>query len=151
MRCAILVVLLLSSSCRRGDGERTLYDDRLGDRHVARERAVAVAVAGSDRGKVQYHMRARIEDLRQVDVLLARGRLDEARALAFMLSRPVRDSRLGPYSTESARMSAAALALASATSFDEAYRLAPRVVEACAGCHDRAGVEVAELEALRRR
>jgi cytochrome c553 len=93
-------------------------------------------------------MRGLIDDLRQVDTMLAAGRLDEARALAFMLSRPVRDPRLTPYGAEYERVSNAALALASATSFEEAYRLAPRVVAACAGCHHRAGVTVAALDQL---
>lgn len=142
MRCAFLVVLLVVTSCRREAGETTLYT--LGDHHPGRERAVAVTPPG-DRGKVQYHMRARLADLRRVEVLLARGRLDEAKALAFMLSRPVRDPGLGRLSAEAARMSAAALALAGATSFDEASRLAPRVAAACASCHARAGVDVEGL------
>ncbi|MDX2090460.1 MAG: hypothetical protein SFX73_21560 [Kofleriaceae bacterium] len=93
-------------------------------------------------------MRALIDDLRQVDTMLAAGRLDEARALAFMLSRPVRDPRLQALDAEYERVATAALALAGATSFEEAYRLAPRVVAACANCHARAGVTVAQLDKL---
>lgn len=146
MSRTMLLVLLLSASCRPPADAPSPPLDPLGDRHAERSRAVAKASPVGDRGLVQHHMRARLDDLIAVDQSLARGRLDEARALAFMLSRPVRDPRFGTLAVESQRASSAALALANAQSVDDAYRLMPRVVEACTGCHARAGVQVEALE-----
>ncbi|HVK84020.1 MAG TPA: hypothetical protein VM513_07930 [Kofleriaceae bacterium] len=149
MSRSMLLVLLLSAGCQpRADAPSSLLDP-LGDRHPERARAVADPRPIGDRGLVRHHMRARLDDLIAVDHLLAHGRLAEARALAFMLSRPVHDPRLGQLAVESERAHAAALALAGARTVDDAYRLMPHVVEACSGCHARAGVQVDELEAVR--
>jgi hypothetical protein len=134
-RALLLVVFLMSCGSHGRTPAASL--DPLGDRHPARERASAVTAPPpvADRGKLQHRMRTRFGDLRELHAMLARGRLDEARALAFMLSRPRDDPGL----------TTAALAVSRAGSFEEARRLAPRIVAACVACHTRAGVEVLAL------
>jgi hypothetical protein len=135
-RALLLVVFLMSCGSHGRPPAASL--DPLGDRHPGRERAVASTAPPApapDRGRLQHRMRTRFGDLHELHAMLARGRLDEAKALAFMLSRPLEDPGL----------TTAALAVSRAGSFEEARRLAPRIVAACVACHTRAGVEVLAL------
>jgi cytochrome c553 len=87
---------------------------------------------------VRFHMQRHFDDLRTIERRLIAGKLDEARALAHLLARPARDPGLGPWQAESRPVIEAALALASASTIEEACKRAPRVSAACAGCHLRA-------------
>jgi hypothetical protein len=139
--CCCLVAIAIG--CGGGvDPPAFPVPDELGSRHVVRAgsgHAAADPPPISDPAKVRFHMRRHLDDLRAVERLLIGGKLAEARSLAFLLSRPVRDAGLDAWSAAAARASAAALALSEAMSLDEACRLAPRVAEACGDCHRRAG------------
>ena len=84
---------------------------------------------------VRFHMQRHFGDLRDIERMLLAGRLDDARARAFLLTKPARDRGLDPFAQESAAVSRAAAALVSAPSIPEACRLEARVAEACASCH----------------
>lgn len=93
------------------------------------------ALAGDDRadtGRVKHHMRQRIEDLRTIERLLVTGKLEEARALAFMLTRP---ADLVPGDPNTRAFTLAAGALVNARTVDDALYAAARTASACAQCH----------------
>ena len=84
---------------------------------------------------VRYHMQRHFSDLRDIEHMLLAGKLDDARARAFLLTKPERDPGLEPFADEAAAVARAATALVSAPSIPEACRLEARIVEACASCH----------------
>ncbi len=77
-------------------------------------------------------MRQRIDDVRTIERMLVAGQLEEARALAFMLTRPIVGA---PQSASSRDLAFAAGALANARTIDEALHAEVRVAIACARCH----------------
>jgi cytochrome c553 len=88
--------------------------------------------------KVHFHMRRRVDDLREVERLLVSGKLEDARARAFLLTEPVADPGLSRLFIESTRLADAAKQLASAPDLWEACRREARVAQMCAECHARA-------------
>lgn len=104
----------------------------LGDQHVA-----SADVPTRKSGRVQYHMREQLGDLRELQRWLVAGRLAEAKALAFLISRPVQEPR---WSVDSARVERAALAVAQASGLAAACRSTPQIAMACATCHQRNAV-----------
>jgi hypothetical protein len=84
---------------------------------------------------VRYHMQRHFGDLRDIEHMLLAGRLDDARARAFLLTKTERDRGLDMFAAESAAVSRAASALVAAQTIPEACRLEARVAEACASCH----------------
>jgi hypothetical protein len=131
--------LLLALGCGHNVEDPTFpVPDELGSHHVVHEDSgSAVTQAPPERATGRYHMHRQVDDLRDIERLLVRGKLVEAKALAFMLSRAVPPGRSTSHGA--AQVSAAALALAGARSLEEACRLEPLVGEACAGCHRRPG------------
>jgi hypothetical protein len=89
-------------------------------------------------------MRNHRDDLVELDRLLAAGRLEEAKALAFMLSRPAPELA---WSVEGARTRAAAQLLSRSESIDEACRRVEALTTQCIACHRR--FEVRPALALR--
>ncbi len=86
-------------------------------------------------GLVKFHMRQHFGDLRQIERLLLAGKLDEARSLAFLLTKPVSDRGTAPWSNDVEAVSVAARAVVAAPGVDEALRREARVAAACAQCH----------------
>lgn len=84
---------------------------------------------------VRYHMQRHFGDLRDIDHMLLAGRLDDARARAFLLTKTETDRGLDVFDQQALVVSRAAAALVAAPSIAEACRLEARVAEACAGCH----------------
>ena len=84
---------------------------------------------------VRWHMQRHFEDLRTIERLLVGGRLDEAKTLAFMLTKPESDPGMAPWTAESRQVVEAARELVAARSIDEALRREARVAAACAECH----------------
>lgn len=84
---------------------------------------------------VRWHMQRHFEDLRTIERLLVAGRLDEAKALAFMLAKPEPDPGMAPWAAEAREVVEPARELVSARTIDEALRREPHVAVACAGCH----------------
>lgn len=77
-------------------------------------------------------MRQRFDDVRTIERMLVAGQLEEARALAFMLTRPLPGA---PQTAASRDLALAAGALANARTIDEALHAEVRVALACARCH----------------
>lgn len=86
---------------------------------------------------VRYHMQRHVDDLRTIERMLIEGYLDEAKALAFMLTKPEADPGMAPWAAESRRAIDAARGLAAARSIPEALRYEVRVAGACGSCHVR--------------
>lgn len=83
-------------------------------------------------GRVRYHMRQHFNDLRTIERMLVAGKLDDARALAYMLARP---SSAMPQGSEAHDVAVAAGGLISARTLEEAAYAEVRVAAACAQCH----------------
>lgn len=141
MTRAIYCLATIVLGCGRAAEPPAFPDpEELGSRHAAgaepgRADAGGATPTNTDRARLRFHMQRHFDDLRGVERLLIAGRLAEAKSLAFLLSRPVRE--VGP--AEALHVSEAALALSGAASLDEACRLEPRVAAACADCHRRTG------------
>ncbi len=84
---------------------------------------------------VRYHMQRHFGDLRDIERMLLAGRLDDARARAFLLTKTETDRGLDVFDQQSLAVSRAAAALVAAPSIPDACRLEARVAGACAGCH----------------
>ena len=84
---------------------------------------------------VRYHMHRHFSDLRDIERMLLAGRLDDARARAFLLTKTESDRGLDVFDQQALAVSRAAAALVAAPSIPDACRLEARVAEACAGCH----------------
>ncbi|HEU4611075.1 MAG TPA: hypothetical protein VFS15_03315 [Kofleriaceae bacterium] len=82
-----------------------------------------------DTGRVKYHMRQRFSDLRTIERMLVAGKLDDARALAYMLVRPIASA---PKSRE---LDLATGALGNARTLAQAIHAEVRIATACAHCH----------------
>jgi hypothetical protein len=75
-------------------------------------------------------MRERLDELRDLEESLAAGRLEEGRALAFLIARP-----RGLPGLEEQRVTDSALAVAGSRTLEQARHHAPAISAACAGCH----------------
>lgn len=84
---------------------------------------------------VQFHMRTHLTDLRTIERHLIAGRLEEAQATAFMLTKPAKDPGLEPWQALADRVITEAKGLVDAKSIDDGCRRVARVAEACAECH----------------
>ena len=138
---ALVAAITVASGCRHaGDpGEIPEPVERFIEPHTAPTSDADAGRARFDRpAMVRFHMRRHFDDLRAIERHLIAGRLDDARALAYLLARPSADPGVAPWAPESRQVVDAALALAAAPSLDEACRREPRVSAACAGCHLRA-------------
>ena len=93
----------------------------------------AMQVSQARGGRAKYHMREQLEHLRTIEELLVAGKLDDAKALAFMVKPVVQlDSR------EAHDLTRAVTALRQASSLDAAIYAEAQIATACAGCHLRA-------------
>lgn len=136
MRASWLLVVFAVSCGRRVENQ--VYPE-LGTRHETRPADTFSRPARPNDPKVLFHMRARYGDLRQIERYLVSGQLDEAKALAFLLSKPHHDPALAAWTADADRVASAASALANATTLEQACRLEPQVADACATCHRRFG------------
>jgi hypothetical protein len=83
----------------------------------------------------RYHMARHFGDLLEITHLVLAGKLDDARARAFLLTRPAHDDGLTDLASESQAVEDAAAALRQAPSLSDACRLTAKVAQACASCH----------------
>lgn len=145
---AVVAAMLIATGCRRPvDGAVSPeHGNPLGERHDTRPTTLGNASDATrpalprrpvfDRpAMVRFHMQRHFDDLRALERQLVAGKLDDARALAYLLARPSQDPGFAPWEAESKRMVDAALALAAAPNLAAACRREPRVSEACANCH----------------
>ncbi len=115
MRESLLVLLAACTAASGGDAPARLELDRP--------------------ALVRYHMQRHFSDLRDIEHMLLAGRLDDARARAFLLTKTERDRGLDLFDQQSQAVSRAATELVAAPSIPEACRSEARVAAACAGCH----------------
>lgn len=87
--------------------------------------------------RLRTRMRQHGEDLRQIEDLLLRDRLAEARVLAFWLARPVDEPALAATPDEAAVLATNARRLGAARTTTEGMWLAAQVAGACGACHAR--------------
>lgn len=138
MRAFCCLAMIAVGCGRAADPSTFPASDELGSRHVANtipEVSDGARSLDGERARHRFRMQRHFDDLRAVERLLIAGKLAEAKSRAFLLSRPAREV----WSTDVLRVSEAALALAGATSLEEACRLEPQVAAACADCHRRGG------------
>jgi hypothetical protein len=84
---------------------------------------------------VQFQMRTQLSDLRAVESHLIAGKLEDAQASAFMLTKPSQDPGLTPWQPLTDRVVADAKELTTVKSIDDGCRRVARISEACAECH----------------
>lgn len=138
---ALIATIGIATGCRHAEPTEPaepVESEQFAERH-AEPAAIAAERARFDRpAMVRFHMQRHFGDLRMIERRLIDGKLDEATALAHLLARPARDPGFARWQAESRQVTEAALALASATSLEDACRREPRVSAACAACHVRA-------------
>jgi cytochrome c553 len=106
-----------------------------GQSHVIGQRVPRPTVVALDnRAMVAAHMRDHFDDLRTIERMLIAGKLEDAKARAFLLT-PASDRGLARWEVQRRRMTEAAKALRTAPSIDTAIEREARVAAACAGCH----------------
>jgi cytochrome c553 len=88
-----------------------------------------------NRAKVKFQMRRSVDDLKEVQRLLVVGKLDAAKARAFLLTQPYDDPGLAQWASLNAQMVDAARALVAAPTLEAALRREAQVALACASCH----------------
>jgi cytochrome c553 len=137
--CLAFVVL----GCARPVAKRD--SDSLGQDHQTRHLAVARDLDDSPRTRrferpalVRFHMQRHFNDFLILERSLLAGDLDEAKAIAFLLTKPVKDPGMAPLEAESKGVVDAARAFMTAPTLDEASRREPLISRACANCHLRA-------------
>ena len=86
---------------------------------------------------VAFHMRAHFGDLRDIERMLIKGKLDDAKTRAFLLTVQATDAGLARWQREVAEVTEAARSLTTAPGIDEALRREVQVAAACAWCHSR--------------
>ena len=89
---------------------------------------------------VRYHMHENFDLLRAIEKLLVRGKLDEGRTLARAIAEAPDEPGLEAFAADASTVRTRALAIARATTLDEALRKEAQLAAACAGCHASAGV-----------
>jgi cytochrome c553 len=80
-------------------------------------------------------MRRHFDDLRMIEHLLVSGKLDEGKALAYLLVRRTDEPGIAAWEQHSRQVADAALELTEAPGMNDALRREARVAVACAGCH----------------
>ncbi|HET9626701.1 MAG TPA: hypothetical protein VFP84_35305 [Kofleriaceae bacterium] len=90
----------------------------------------------------RYHMRAHFHDLRMIEQLLVAGKLDEGRALAYLLTTAPDDPGLAPWADHARDVREVATSLSQAPGLDEALRREAKVAVECAGCHAAAQARI---------
>ena len=84
---------------------------------------------------VRFHMHESYDLYGAIERLLIRGKLDDARDLARSIGRAPDEAGMAPFQTQSALVRTRAMAVADATTLDEATRRTATLAAACAGCH----------------
>lgn len=84
---------------------------------------------------VRETMRTQFKDLRDIQDMLLAGKLEDAKARAFMLTKPATDPGLAPLAAQTQAVVDAATELVDARTIPEACRKVARVAGACASCH----------------
>ncbi len=84
---------------------------------------------------VQFHMRTHLDDLKAVQRHLIAGKLDDAQAAAFMLTKPANDPGLAQWQVQTDRVVSEAKGLTDAKTVTDGCKRLARVAEACAECH----------------
>jgi cytochrome c553 len=137
----------IAISCHRPTGAPGFPElDELGTQHA--ERPVEEALTGEplphdvDRVALRSRMRQQLQDLRRIEEKLVDGRLEEARTLAFLLTRSTQAPELASWSKDTAELATHAYALSRAVRLGDAARASARLSEACAGCHERVGAQL---------
>jgi hypothetical protein len=113
IRCALLALALTACSTAHGEGEPSLARP-----DVVRER-----------------MRAQFNDLRDIEGMLLDGKLEDAKARAFFLTKQADDPGLASLAAQSQAVTDAATSLGEARNIPEACRRMAKVAGACASCH----------------
>ncbi|HUJ61300.1 MAG TPA: hypothetical protein VLX92_22505 [Kofleriaceae bacterium] len=83
----------------------------------------------------RFHMHENYELFGAIEHLLVHGKLDEARDLARGIGMAPDEAGLTAWAAQAATVRDRAMAVATATSIDEACRRAARLADACAHCH----------------
>jgi cytochrome c553 len=112
-RCVLLVLAIAACSTARGEDQPSLTRP-----DVVRER-----------------MRRQFNDLRDIQGMLLDGKLEDAKARAFLLERQADDPGLAALAAQSQAVTDAATSLGEARTVPEACRRVAAVAGACAGCH----------------
>jgi cytochrome c553 len=134
---ALVAAIALGCAGRTGAGPGDL-DDELGARHAYGGEPVRTSVPPERFARAQmvrYHMQRHFDDLRWIERSLVAGDLGTAKALAYMLTKPIEDPGLAPWAAESRATISAARSLQRADTIDEALRRDVAVAATCAGCH----------------
>jgi hypothetical protein len=113
IRCALLA--LAAAACSTAHGEEP---PSLARPDVVRER-----------------MRQQFNDLRDIEGMLLDGKLEDAKARAFFLTKQADDPGLAAFAARSQAVTDAATSLGDARTIPEACRRMAKVGGACAGCH----------------
>lgn len=86
-------------------------------------------------GRTRRHMHWRLADVRQIERYLLADQLDEAKARAYILTLPLSDPGLAPWSRESARVTELAGKVANPITGVDALRDLGTLDQACGECH----------------
>ncbi|MBX3157689.1 MAG: hypothetical protein KF773_17080 [Deltaproteobacteria bacterium] len=85
---------------------------------------------------LRFHMHQNFDLVRAIERLLVRGKLEEAARFAEAIAQaPVEAPAHGPWATHVVAVRDRALAVARATTVEDALRKETRLAVACAGCH----------------
>jgi hypothetical protein len=84
---------------------------------------------------VRERMRTQFNDLRDIQNMLLDGKLEDAKARAFMVTKQADDPGLAALAAQSQAVSDAATSLGESRTTPEACRRLAKVAGACAGCH----------------
>ncbi|HET9990996.1 MAG TPA: hypothetical protein VFQ65_20835 [Kofleriaceae bacterium] len=87
----------------------------------------------------RFHMRAKLYDVRRIELALLRDKLVEAKILARAVVTAPDEPALAEWAPMMARVREQAQAVATANSGDEALRHLPHLAAACAECHVATG------------
>ena len=112
-RCALLALALAACSTAHGEEQPALARP-----DVVRER-----------------MRQQFNDLRDIEGMLLDGKLEDAKARAFFLTKQADDPGLAALAAQSQAVTDAATSLGEARSIPEACRRMAKVAGTCAACH----------------
>jgi cytochrome c553 len=84
---------------------------------------------------VRFHMHENFGLLRAIELLLVRGKLDDARPMARAIAEAPDEPGLEPFAARIADVRAQAAALAQASTTADALRVEARLAQRCAACH----------------
>ncbi|HEU0035590.1 MAG TPA: hypothetical protein VFQ53_33495 [Kofleriaceae bacterium] len=89
---------------------------------------------------VRFHMHENFDLLRAIEKLLIRGKLDDAKTLARAMANAPDEPGMAAFAAYATRVRERALAVANATTAEDAVRRETELAEACANCHHAASV-----------